>query len=97
MIEQFYPWYWKFYDMAEDEGGGYGDDDTDDTDDTGEDEAGETGEDAPPSEDTDMDRGYGADMDAPITTAPIKQVVIDVSTIQVSAATFLIHGCSLTG
>ena len=52
MIEQFYPWYWKFYDMAaEDEGGNDGDsdaEDTDDTDDTGE---GEAGEDAPPSED----------------------------------------------
>ena len=38
MIEQFYPWYWKFYDMAEDDYSGGDDDDsdaTDDTDDTG--------------------------------------------------------------
>jgi hypothetical protein len=76
MIEQFYPWYWKFYDMAEDEGdGGY---DGDAGDDTGEDEA---GEDAPPSEDTDVDKSYGVDIEAPIKTAPIKLSTIDVSTI----------------
>ena len=48
MIEQFYPWYWKFYDMAEDEGGGSDDADAEaEADYTGEDEA---GEDAPPDE-----------------------------------------------
>ena len=76
MIEQFYPWYWKFYDMAEDEGdGGY---DGDAGDDTGEDEA---GEDAPPSEDTDVDRSYGTDVEAPVKTAPIKSSTVDVSAI----------------
>ena len=56
MIEQFYPWYWKFYDMAAEDDGGYDSDDADadadaESDYTGEDEAGEAGEDAPPSED----------------------------------------------
>ena len=79
--------------MAEDEGGGYGDDDTDDADDTGGDEA---GEDAPPSEDTtsgrtdtptdsdkevDVELSYGEDEDKPNLRAPEKQEIIDVSKI----------------
>ena len=71
MIEQFYPWYWKFYDMATDDSDGVSDDDADaqaEADYTGEDEA---GEDAPPGEDapsggTDTPTGGDVEVDVEV-------------------------------
>ena len=51
MIEQFYPWYWKFYDMAEEEGDGYDSgDDVEDDPDSGDPVEEESDPDAPPSD-----------------------------------------------
>ena len=47
MIEQFYPWYYKYYDMAEGEDGGGGDDDGGGDDEEIIDEGGSEDEDAP--------------------------------------------------
>tara|TARA_R100000655_G_C2990502_1_gene193059 strand:+ start:241 stop:1548 length:1308 start_codon:yes stop_codon:yes gene_type:complete len=49
MIEQFYPWYWKLYDMAEDEGNGY---DSEDDPDSGDPVEEEPDPDIPPSDTT---------------------------------------------
>ena len=74
MIE-LYPHYWIYYDMADEEGGGGSEDD-------GESEDIEYGEDDTSGADVEYgDDDISTDIEAPVMTAPVEQVVVDVSTI----------------
>lgn len=82
MIEQFYPWYWKYYDMAEGEEGGEAGGGDDSGDDSGE-EGGDT--DTTMGKVTGTQEGYEEPIIDPdeedVFIAPEKQLVVPLNTI----------------